>query len=228
MSLPSKESGYSSLRSSTNNSDSTPSIHSKTPTSLYRSHEEFELIYSTDNDNKRASEAKFLYYLPHASTSTRDFYTELDWVAYDIIERLLDSPIKPMKTKATQTTAEPKKTDPTPSDTVRPPSEPAPNELGETSAALFAHLELPFIHEQEWNYYPPQSDPPYHSSDESLLIQNPEPKRSAAEKGAKKLKKTDDDFWVEDKIDDIVASIRRMDFRRKLGLGGKWRWNFRP
>jgi hypothetical protein len=160
----------------------------------------------------------FHYYLPHISDSTTDFYTDCSWIAYDLCE---------------------------------------PNEQAETEALLFPSsssspedldLDLPFIADDDWNYYLATAELPYHSSDEEgCLVENTRertgsPGQERVRPKTKLRKKKDwEGFWLERKVNRtlgptvgyvsskvgrLVARFEKLA-RREKEKGGVG-WNFRP
>lgn len=122
---------------------------------------------------------RFHYYLPHISTSTTAFYTENDDMTTDLTE---------------------------------------PNEQAETEALWLSpcspdsnaeSMELPFIAEDDFNYYPEPEELPYHSSDEEWLIETKEREQKQTI-GKLRKKKEGQEFWLEKKVMRLVGMFERL------------------
>jgi len=95
-----------------------------------------------------------------------------------------------------------------------------PNEQAETEALWLSpdspagSLELPFIAEDDFNYYPEPAELPYHSSDEEWLIST---KRRSQRRSIGKLrkKKVGQEFWLEKKVMRLVGVFERLNSRTK-------------
>lgn len=75
----------------------------------------------------------FQYYMPQISSSSRNFYTDTSWVAFDLIQ---------------------------------------PNEHAETEKTLLDDMNLPFVQEDDFNYYP-QLSPRVHGPNTVLAEEVP-------------------------------------------------------
>jgi hypothetical protein len=155
----------------------------------FRTQPEFDFAFS--NATRVSKIYHFNYYLPHISDSTTDFYTDVDWVAYDLTE---------------------------------------PNEQAETEALWLdmdstseGAVDLPFIAEDDFNYYPSPAELPYHSSDEDWLI-NTEGRSQEPRKTKLRKKKEGEGFWLERKVMRLVGVFERLSLRSKSHFKRHWRF----
>lgn len=183
MSCSSNDSGFVSSTTTT-----TPPT---SPTSLHRRRS------STFQTPPPINNLSFQYYITHLSTSTHAIYTPFDWVAYNLIDKYFDSPTEPDSSIEVAETSGPR------ADSVRTVS--TGNDGYESESS---ELTLPFIYDDEWNYYPESS------GSRELVVKSDE---AGGKKEKKKEKRKS--IWQRK-----VGGLKK-----RFGLElGRWRWDFRP
>ena len=146
---PGRSSAFSSTSTATTTSTSSPA-------SLHRQDTDFE-----------DSGCQFQYYLPHISNSVTDFYTDQEWVAYDIRDG---------------------------------------NEEAETEILITEDLELQFIHDDDFQYYPTSE-----MGTKSVISNATEisPTMGTSLKRTKLMKKKVwEEFWLEKVVLRVLAKMR--------------------